>query len=239
VRPQTIINIKRLPELQGIHDAAAAGIRLGALVTLRELTRSPLIQAHYPALAQAAGLMASEQIRSFATVGGNLCNGSPSADLAPPLIALEGTAAVVNASGKRHIPLAEFFLGPGKTALQPGELLQEIHLPPPQGQTIYQKHSPRAFMDIAVVGVAVRLYIRGDICQQARIVLGAVAPIPLRVLEAEQILERNRVSDGRIQQAAQAAAEACTPIDDVRASAWYRRRMVNVLTRRGLEALVE
>ncbi|MCP4357522.1 MAG: xanthine dehydrogenase family protein subunit M [Chloroflexi bacterium] len=237
VRPQTIINIKRLPELQGIHDTAAAGIRLGTLVTLRELTRSTLIRKQYPALAQAAGMMASEQIRSFATLGGNLCNGSPSADLAPPLIAMEGTAVLVNRSGARQIPLAEFFLGPGKTALQPGELLQEIHLPPPQGQTIYLKHSPRAFMDIAVVGVAARLYITGDICQQARIVLGAVAPIPLRVIAAEQILEGNRVSDGRVQQAAKIAAETCSPIDDVRSSAWYRRRIVEALTRRGLVSL--
>ncbi len=235
--PKTIVNIKKLPELQGIVYDDTAGLKLGALTTLRQLTRSAIISDHYPALACAAGLMASEQIRSFATVGGNLCNGSPSADTAPPLIALDSTAVIVSQSGERQLPLEEFFHGPGQTALKPGELLQEIHVPPPAGQTIYRKHTPRACMDIAVVGVAIRLRLVDGVCQEARIVLGAVAPVPLRVKEAEAVLTGERVDDGRIAQAAKIATESCSPIDDVRSSAWYRKRMVSVLTRRGLESL--
>jgi carbon-monoxide dehydrogenase medium subunit len=245
--PEKVINIKRLPELQGIHYDPATGLKLGALSTLRELTRSPIIIDHYPSLAQAAGLMASEQVRSIATVGGNLCNGSPSADLAPPLIALDGTAVIahdsegdMNRAGERHVPMKSFFLGPGQTALNAsasvGELLKEIVLPVPEGKTIYLKHAPRAYMDIAIVGVAVRLQLVEGIVRQVRIVLAAVAPVPLRVYEAEDILTGKQLSGSLIGQAANLAAVACSPIDDVRGSAWYRQRMAEVLTRRALEA---
>lgn len=237
LQPETIINIKHLPELKGIRFDETNGLTLGALTTLRDLTRTAVIREHYPALAHAAGLMASEQIRSFATVGGNLANGSPSADLAPPLMAMDGTAVLVSSTGERRLSLDDFFLGPGQTTLQPGELLQEIQLPPPVGDTIYLKHSPRAYMDIAIVGVAVNLHLNGGLCQRARIILGAVAPVPLRVKEAEAVLVGYGVDDGRITQAAQIAADACSPIDDVRGSAWYRKRMVHVLTNRGLTAL--
>jgi carbon-monoxide dehydrogenase medium subunit len=235
--PKAIINIKRLPELEGISYDEKKGLKLGALTTLRDLTRSATIGAHYPVLGQAAGVMASEQIRSFATVGGNLCNASPSADLAPPLMVLGGIAVIASTAGERELPLDEFFLGPGQSALEPGELLKEIWVPPPVGQTNYLKHSPRAFMDIAVVGVAAQLQVVDGICRQSGIVLAAVAPVPLRVQEAEAELVGNRVTESRIAQAAKVAAEACSPIDDVRGSAWYRRRMVQVLTRRALELL--
>ncbi|MFQ5398724.1 MAG: FAD binding domain-containing protein [Anaerolineae bacterium] len=236
--PEVVVNIKQLPELKGIAYDDAAGLRLGALATLRELTRSAVIRDRYPSLAQAAGVMASEQIRSFATVGGNLCNAAPSADLAPPLIALEGTAVIAGPNGERVLPLEAFFLSPGQSALEPGELLKEIQLPPPTGRTIYLKHAPRAYMDIAVVGVAVRLHLENGSCREARIVLAAVAPVPLRAREAEVVLEAETMTVGRIAQAAQIAAETCSPIDDVRSSAWYRRRMVKVLTHRSLQSLI-
>ncbi len=235
--PETIVNIKSLPELKGIAYDDESGLIMGASTTLRELTRSQVICDHYPSLAQAAGMMASEQIRSFATVGGNLCNASPSADLAPPLIALGGTLVIAGLSGERRLPLETFFVGPGESALQPGEILKEILLPPPLGQTIYLKRSPRAFMDIAVVGVAVQLHMAQGVCQQARIVLAAVAPVPLRVQEAEAELEGKPITESRMDRAASIAAEACSPIDDVRGAAWYRQRMVQVLTRRGIEIL--
>jgi carbon-monoxide dehydrogenase medium subunit len=235
--PEAIINLKRLPELQGLDYDQESGLQLGALTTLLQLTRSPLINQYYPVLAQAAGLMASEQIRSFATVGGNLCNASPSADLAPPLIALDGLALIVGPRGERQLSLEEFFQGPGQSALKPDELLKGIQLPPPQGQTVYLKQAPRAFMDIAVVGVAVRLQQENGRCRQARIVLAAVAPVPLRVPAAEAALQDHHLTEDRINQAAQLAAAACSPIDDVRSSAWYRRRMVEVLVRRGANRL--
>jgi carbon-monoxide dehydrogenase medium subunit len=237
VIPATIINIKQLPELKGITYDKRSGLLLGALTTLRELTRSPIILEHYPCLAQTAGLMASEQIRSFATLGGNLCNASPSADLAPPLIALGATAHIAGPEGRRELLLEDFFLGPSQSALQPGELLQKINVPPPAGETIYIKQAPRAYMDIAVVGVGLHLEMAQNICRAVSIVLAAVAPIPLRVRLAEAELTGQPLTSEHITRAAKLAAEACSPIDDVRGSSWYRRRMVEVATRRGLTQL--
>lgn len=236
-RPAAIVNIKRLPELQGITYNDETGLQLGASTTLRELTRSPIILKHYPSLAQTAGVMASEQIRSFATVGGNLCNASPSADMAPPLMVMGATMHIAGPQNRRELPLEDFFLGPGKSALQPGELLEKITVPPPLGQTLYIKHAPRAFMDIAVVGVGVWLDADKDICQNVRIVLAAVAPVPLRTKQAEAELTGHPLTAERINRAASLAAQECSPIDDVRGSIWYRKRMVEVDTRRALRAL--
>ncbi|MEK6752035.1 MAG: xanthine dehydrogenase family protein subunit M [Chloroflexota bacterium] len=236
-KSDVVVNIKRLSDLRCLTFDAANGLKLGALTTLRELTRSPIIFEHYPALAHTAHIMASEQIRSLATVGGNLCNAAPSADLAPPLIALDALVSLIGPAGERQLPLADFFTGPGKSVLQPGELLKEITLPPPVGQTIYLKHSPRAYMDIAVVGVAVRILLEGDVCREARVVLGAVAPVPLCAHQSEEILAGQTLTDKRILQAAKTAAQECSPIDDVRGAAWYRRRMVEVLLKRGIKSI--
>jgi len=237
LRPQTVINIKRIPELRRLEFSPENGLRLGALTTLRELTRSAIIQQHYPALAYAADQMASEQIRAMATVGGNICNASPAADMPPPLIAHRAEAVLTSLHGERHVALEDFFVGPGKSVLESGELLQEFYLPPPQGAVVYLKQSPRASMDIAVVGAGVGVQWAENACQQARIVLAAVAPTPIRAHKAEAALIGQPLTDERIAEAAQIAAEECTPIDDVRASAWYRRRMVAVLVERALKTL--
>jgi len=238
-KPAAIINIKNLADLKGLTYTEEGGLKLGALTTLRELARSPEIRKHYPSLAQTAHLMASEQIRSLATVGGNLCNAAPSADLAPPLMALGASVCLVASTSERWLPLADFFLGPGKTALQPGELLKEMSLPPPEGETIYLKHSPRAYMDIAVVGVAVQMQLEGQVCHEVRLVLGAVAPVPLRARRSEAALAGQVLTKECIAQAVQIAAEECSPIDDVRGSADYRRRMVAVLVKRGLNRILQ
>lgn len=239
VAPQIIVNIKRLSELKGLAYDEQSGLRLGALTTLGELTRSPLIRRHYPCLAETAALMASRQIRNFATIGGNLCNASPSADSAPPLIALGATVHLVGPQGERDLPLEDFFLGPGQTVLAPGELLQWIDVPPPDGHTTYIKHTPRAFMDISVVGVCVHLKMAGERCQSARIVLGAVAPTPMRARQAEAGLIDQRLTLEHIEQAAKLAAAESKPISDVGGSAWYRQRMVEVATRRNLIRILD
>ncbi len=239
IAPPAIINIKNLGELKGMSFESRSGLKLGALKTLRELNRSPLVRSHYPALSCTTGQMASEQIRGFATVGGNLCNGSPSADTAPPLIAMKASVSLVNPDGERWLSVEDLFLGPGETAVAPGELLTQIWIPPPEGKTIFLKHAPRVFMDISVVCVAVNLQAEGDICRAARVVLGAVAPTPLRARETETYLAAGPLTPDRIQQAAKIASAECNPIDDVKGSAWYRKRMVEVLVSRGLSALVK
>ena len=236
-KSDVIVNIKRLPDLKCLTFDATNGLKLGALTTLRELTRSSIISEHYPVLAQTAHIMASEQIRSLATVGGNLCNAAPSADLAPPLIALDASVCLIGPAGERCLSLVDFFTGPGKSVLQPGELLKEITLPPPAGKTVYLKHSPRVYMDIAVVGVAVRIRLEGDICREARVVLGAVAPVPLRARQSEEVLVGQTLTEEHIAQSAKTAAQECSPIDDVRGEAWYRRCMVEVLVKRGIKSI--
>ncbi len=239
IAPTCIVNIKRLPELKGITFDKEGGLIIGALTTLREIRISPIIQEHYPALSSAAQVMGSEQIRAFATVGGNLCNGSPSADQAQPLIALEARAHIVGQMGERNLPLEEFFLGNGQTALKPGELLKEIHVSPVQGETIFMKHTPRTYMDISVVCIALRLVLEVDRCQDARIVLGAVAPTPMRARGAEAKLIGQPLAPERIDQVAEIAASECKPITDPKGSAWYRRRMVKVMVRRGLLSFIQ
>jgi carbon-monoxide dehydrogenase medium subunit len=240
-RPRCVVNIKKVPGLVGIGFDPDSGLHLGAMVTAADLVRSEVVQAHYPALAQGAAVMASVQIRNLATVGGNLCNAAPSADLAPPLIALGGSAVIAGPEGQRRVPLEEFFLGPGQTILAPDELLVAIALPSPRpgSAAVYLKNSPRQAMDIAVVGVAVAMTRLDERCEDVCLVLGAVAPTPLRARRAEALLRGEEISTERIAEAARTATQEAQPIDDVRGSAWYRRQMVEVLTRRALLQLTE
>ncbi len=242
-RPRYVVNIKAIPGLNHLASQDGQGLRLGALTTIRTLETSPLVRGQYSMLAQAAGTVGSVQVRNLATVGGNLCNAAPSADTAPALIALGATATMVGPRGERSLPLADFFTGPGTTALGNGELLTELQLPPPPPHSagVYLKLSPRRAMDIAVVGVAARVALEGrqGPCRDCRIVLGAVAPTPLRALEAEAILRGREITPELAQRAAQETAAASRPITDVRGSAEYRREMVAVLTRRAIMAALE
>lgn len=239
VAPSTIINIKKLDQLKGMSFDNSTGLKMGALTTLREITRSSLIQEHYPAMLQAASRMASEQIRSFATIGGNLCNASPAADMAPPLIALGASVHIISLDGERDCALEEFFLGPGVTALKSHELLQEINVPPPKGITRFKKHALRTYMDLSVVSVAIRLCLHEGICREGRIVLGAVAPVPMRAIDAEKQLTEKPLTPEIISQVASVARDESKPIDDTKGSAWYRRQMVEVLVRRGINSVIQ
>lgn len=239
VAPGIVMSLKQLSELRKIEATDEAGLRIGAMATLRQVARSPELQRQAPCLVETALLMASEQIRSLATVGGNLCNAAPSADMAPPLIALDAAVRIIGPAGERRLPLEEFFLGPGQTALQPNELLAEIEVPSTLRATRYLRLTPRANMDIAVVGVAAGLQLVDGAVSSARVVLGAVAPVPLRVRAAEDALLGQELSTETIRTAATIAAQACSPISDVRGSEWYRRRMVDVLVRRTFNALSE
>ncbi len=238
LQPQVVISLLGLGELRGIEFHSREGLRIGALTSLKELTRSPIVREHYPVLARTASYMASEQVRSLATVGGNLCNGAPSADLAPPLLALGARVCVTRLDGAQWMDLEQFFVGPGETVVEPQDLLKEIRLPPPSGKCTYLRHTPRVYMDIAVVGVAAWVMQIDGRISEAHIALGAVAPVPLRARKAEAALQDRQPTAEAVDEAAKLAAEESRPIDDLRGGAAYRRHIVGVLTRRALlEAL--
>ena len=235
-QPETVVSLKNVEELGGF-SVSKNGYRLGACLTLRWITRSNELTQNFPGLIYAAGVVASEQIRSLATLGGNICNASPSADMVPPLIALDAVVQLVSSQSQRELPLSEFFKGPGESVLKGGEILHSIFLPQPSGSMIYSKHAPRKYMDLAVVGVAVRLAKKNGKINEARVALGAVGPVPFRAEKTEALLAGQTLTTELMREAGEMAAGECVPIDDIRGSAWYRKRMVKVHVRRNLEAL--
>lgn len=241
--PAFVLDIKAIPELSVLEFHSRKGLRLGAAVPLTSIIENKAVKEHYPLLGQVCAIIGSLQIQNRASVGGNLCNAAPSADTAAALLCLEARAVIASTKGQRAIALDDFFLGPGKTALSPQELLVEIRIPPPPPRSAgcYLRLTPREAMDIAVVGVAsfIALEPEGKRCQKARITLAAVAPTPLRARQAEAMLEGKPLSKSNLLEASRKAAEESQPITDHRGSDAYRRHLVEVLTRRTLEACLE
>jgi carbon-monoxide dehydrogenase medium subunit len=236
LKPASVVDLSGVEPLRRLQPADNGGLRVGASVTARTLERDPGVRSRYPALAESAALVGSVQIRNLATVGGNLCNAAPSADMAPPLVALEAEAVIAGPRGTRRVPLASFFVGVRRTVLGPDELLVELVVPAPGPRSggSYRRHTPRRELDIAVVGVASQLTLTDGVCRQARIALAAVAPTPIRATAAEQALEGRPLTAEQIERAATLAVEAARPISDQRGSADFRRHLVRVLTRRTL-----
>ena len=236
--PKYIVDLKRVPGLGGIRENSDGSISLGALTTLYEIETSKLIKKKYPFLAQSAAEVGSIQIRNRATIGGNMANASPSADTSPALMALGATATIVSASGERKILVEEFFKGPGQSVMNVDEIVTEITIPKSGPSLVgeYIKFSPREMMDLAYVGVAVayNLAANDKKCTGVRIVLGAVAPTPIRAKRAEAALEGQVLSEALAEKVGQIAAEEAKPISDVRSSADYRRAMVGTMTKRAL-----
>jgi len=236
VGPKRVIDMKGIPEMDGI-SVSDNQISIGALTTIRTLETSPEVRKSVPLLAGAAARLGSVQVRNRATLGGNLCNAAPSAETAPALLALDAEAEIYGKAGKRVVDLRDFFVGPGSTILEEGELLTSIRISlngKRQG-ALYQKLTTRKAMDIAFVGVAVLVEIDEDNrIEKARIALGAVAPTPIRVPSAEKILEGQVLTPEVAKEAGELAAQAARPISDLRASAEYRHEMVDRLCRRGL-----
>jgi carbon-monoxide dehydrogenase medium subunit len=236
LRTGCVVDLSGVSQLRQLARGNGSGLRIGAAVTARTLERDPVVSARYPAIAESGALVGSVQIRNLATLGGNLCNAAPSADMAPPLLALDAEAVIAGPTGPRRVPFASFFLGVRRTVLAPGELLVEIAVPDPGPHSggNYLRHTPRRELDIAVVGVASQLTLSKGVCAKARIALAAVAPTPVRAEAAERLLEGHPVTPDLIGRAARVAVEAARPISDQRGSADFRRHLVQVLTRRTL-----
>ena len=242
IAPQVLIDVKHLPGMREIKFTKRKGLVIGAAVDMNSLARHPAVIEHYPLLAEALHSVASYQLRTRATMGGNLCNASPAADTAPAALVLEANMVLRGRRGEYPIPITEFFLGPGKTAIKPGEFLVRIEIPPaPKGAVgRYIKLGRNAIGDLSIVGVAVLGYPdkKSKSGYRFRIALASVAPTPIRVPKAEAILSALPLTPDVIEAAATAAMETAKPIDDVRASAAYRKAMVRNLTKRAVESVM-
>src|SRR5262245_26024972 len=237
---ERIVDLKRIAELSAIRPLPQGGLAIGAAASATRVACHDLVAARYPAVAASARLLGSVQVQNRASLGGNVCNAAPSADVVPALICHEASAEIAGPGGRRSMPLEQLFAGPGRTVLQADEVLTALCLAavPPRSATGYLRFTPRREMDIAIAGVAVRIDLAEDrSIAFARIALASVGPTPVRAVSAERLLRGNRLDRDVSLAAAAAAANAdARPISDTRASADYRRALVEVLTRRGLAA---
>jgi CO/xanthine dehydrogenase FAD-binding subunit len=236
VNYEVIISLEKIADLTVMKYSDKDGLTLGAMTRISDLEDSPLLKEKYPALAIAASGLGSLQVRNRATVGGNICTARPAGDMIGPLIAYDAVVRLVSNKGERFQRLEELFLGPGKTVLEEDEILVDMKLNAVTGKTgaSYIKYTLRKAMEIAMVNITTVLAVQKGLCESARIVLGAVAPTYIRSTQAEDALIGEPFSEENIEQAAILAAGCCKPITDKRASADYRRDLVEVLTRRSI-----
>ncbi len=236
VRPEALISLRNVEELSQLSIDGCA--RLGALLPLADLEHNAELMGTWPVLEQCLQTFASVQIRNAATLGGNLCNASPAADLAPPLLVLDAHALLVGTQGRRSVPLADFFVGPGRTCLAPDELLEAVQIDAPkpgQRSTVFKRM--RTAMDVALVSVAAMVEFRDGVLAEVRLAAGSVAGVPMRLRCAEDVLRGQEASPALFAEASMKAMTEVNPITDLRAGADYRRQLVGVYVRRALQAL--
>ncbi len=236
--PDLVVDVKRIAELCAISEEDG-GFRIGAAVSAAELGEHAGVKAAWPGVVEAAELIGSTQIQSRATLAGNLCNASPAADTVPALVAADAVARITGPQGRRELPAAEIAVGPGKTVLAAGELVDSIFLParPARASDAYLRFIPRTEMDIAVVGAGVSLELDSEgVCSAARVALGAVAARVILVEAAGQALVGSRLEEAALDALAAAASAACQPIDDKRGTVAFRTQVAGVLARRAAQA---
>jgi carbon-monoxide dehydrogenase medium subunit len=241
LHPPAVVSLHNVPGMRDIEFDGTRGLRIGAACDMGTVESHSVVRERYTALADGAGIVGSVQTRNMATIGGNVANAAPSADTSPPLVVFDAIAEVVGSGGQRDVPMGELFAGPSKTKLAADDVIVAFRLPTFEGRTgsVYQRHTPRKIMDIAVVGVGVRLTLDGDAIREARICLGAVAPTVIRATDAEDALAGQTASDELFARAAKLAQGAATPISDVRGSAEFRSYLVDVMTKRCLGIALE
>lgn len=241
--PRYLVDVKNLDGAGEIHFDPQAGLTIGAGVNMNRVVACQAVKDFYPLLAEACRSVASYQLRSRATIAGNICNASPAGDTIGACLAYAGVLSVHGASGERQVSLDGFFRGPGKTVLEPGDVVTALRFPlPPAGSAgCYLKLGRNRLSDLAIVGVTVLAHPQAEIPSGYRfhIVLASVAPLPLAASQAEAYLSENPISPAVLEQAARLAQAACSPIDDVRGSARYRKAMAYRLTLKGLKVTWE
>lgn len=234
VEPDLLVDIKRIPAMGEIKKTAA-GFRIGAAVPCAAMGENAALKKAWPGVVEAANLIGSDQVQSRCTVAGNLCNASPAADSVPALVAARAKAIVVGPKGRRTVPVEKVVAGPGKTTLGKGEVIEAITLPVPKGKTgdAYLRFTPRTEMDIAVCSAGVCLTLgRGGVVEDARVVLGAVAPTVVLVPAAAKAIIGTKLDDAALAALAKACEDACAPIDDKRGTIEFRTEVAGVLARR-------
>lgn len=242
ITPTLIINLLEVPELKGIEKNNNV-LRIGSVVKHAVLESSPLLRGGWEILASAAHKVGSPQIRSLGTIGGNLCNASPSADTAPTLLVLEAEVKLISPRGEQRLPIESFFIGPGLSVLEKDEVMKEIIIPkaPPNSSSAYLKLGRRKSVDLALVSAAVVLTLnpKTGICERGRVALGSVSPTPIRAKQTEKILEGKKLDESVIREAGERAQKECRPISDIRASVEYRKEMVKVLVERAIKQCLD
>lgn len=233
-----ILDIKSIENLNHITFDKKI-LRVGAITTLSEIVESDIVRENFSLLSDAINQIGSLQIRNWATIGGNLCNASPAADAAVPLLALDASLRLQSKEEDRVVPVSEFFIGPGKTTLKSNELLTEILIPIQKGISVFIKLGRRNTFTLSVISVAVFVQINENIISYIRIALGAVAPIPLRAKNTERILIGKELTKENIEEAVRTIKEEVSPISDVRASSEYRKDMSSVLVRKALTEILK
>jgi len=226
-----LIDLTGISDIAGINVLPDGSAKIGSLTTFTEIVNNDYICNNYPALVDAASKVGSVQVRNLATIGGNLCNAIPSADSAPALMACNAQVEISDGKKNRNLPLEQFLLGVRKTALNPGELLSAIFMPPPVKNfaSAYYKFSRRKAMDLALLGVAVSMTVENNIFSDVRIALGTAAPTAIRVREAEDFMRNKPLSDEIIIEAAKLAASVSNPRSSYRASGKYRKQLIQSL----------
>lgn len=228
-----VVGLQSIPEMAKFEETAE-GLFIGSMITLRNVSKSDKLTGGLKVIAEAAGHVSSMQIRNIATIGGNACNASPCADSVQGLLLSDAVANIASANGNRTVPLTDFFVEPGKTVLQEGEMLVGYSIPKAAAITgaAYEKFSIRGDTDVSIVGAGCRLNLNCDgVIEDARVSLGSAAPIPIRVTGVEKMLIGQKMTEELAKEAASLAKKSCSPIDDQRATASYRREMVNVWVR--------
>jgi carbon-monoxide dehydrogenase medium subunit len=231
--PKVVISLARIPKFDKITFNATDGLRIGAGARHRDIELSPAVRRHYPLLHETFRKVAQPRIRNMGTVGGNLAGGDPLTDPGASLIALDAEVTLTSSKGQRRLRLDEFFVDYYQTALEPGELLTEIHVPPPQRPGwSHIKFTPRSIEDFATVGVAITLSANNGTCEDVRVGLNSVAPTIVHAKKAEEVLRGKPITDATLKEMGEVAATECDPTDDNRGSAEYKRDMVKVLVPR-------
>jgi aerobic carbon-monoxide dehydrogenase medium subunit len=233
--PNYVVNLKNIPGFDYITYDEKDGLKIGALATIQSLKNSVVVKRHCKILAQAAGVESSVQIRNIATIGGNIANASPAADAPLALVSLTASLVITRLGGEREILIEGLCTGPGKTKLQPGEIIREIHVPPlpPRSGGAYLKHAIRR-TDIAIVSTAVVVTLADDLCADIKIALGSVAPTAFRAKRAEEFLKGKKITAELAEEAGRVAMEESHPIDDIRGYAEHRQKIIVMLTKQAI-----